>query len=517
VRALLALLLWFVQDPTGVIEGAVVRAGTNPLLPLVGARVELTGGPQTLVARTNGAGKFSFGGLPAGTYQLVATRDGYIRQPYGSLSDPGPGLSLRIAAGERVDTVLFELQPAPTISGRIDGASNKPLADVVVQALKMIYDAVGARHLTVFASTRTDDRGQYRLYWLDPGEYFIQALAPPPGEGVKTRVAYAPTFFPGFPSIDNARTVRSDAGRETGGVDFTMTQQAIASVTGRVIHALTHDPVAARVRLTPVTSPEFHLYEAACDPDGSFLFSGVAPGNYVVTAVSATGEPLVAARQVQVRDFDPRIILEVGPGIGLEGQIFFAQAPVDVKEMLVSLLPLEPFLQPVSGLVDAAGRLLWNGIHPGKYVIDVSGLPQDLYLADARFGADDPMNKPLEVGYSETAFPPLQLLLAADGGNLTGRVFDGSDRLLAGAVITLVPFENPVHQVYKYRVTASDANGSFFLRGIPPGDYDLYAWQAIEPRAWLNMDFLRLYEHLSLRVQIRSGENAPVAIPAIEP
>src|SRR5688500_10912463 len=167
MTAFLALLLWTAQVTTGgIIEGSVIRAGTNPPLPLIHARVELSEGPQALVTRTNEAGKFSFSGLTGGAYGLSVTRDGYVRQP----ADSGTGAMFRITQGERIDNILFELHPAPTISGTIQDTANNPLADIVVQALKMSYDSVGGRHLTVFASTHTDDRGQYRLFWLDPGE-----------------------------------------------------------------------------------------------------------------------------------------------------------------------------------------------------------------------------------------------------------------------------------------------------------------------------------------------------------
>jgi protocatechuate 3,4-dioxygenase beta subunit len=516
VTGLLAVLLMLLQDPSGVIEGSVIRAGTDPPLPLINARVELTGGREPLVGRTNGSGQFSFDGLPAGAYGLSVARDGYIREVYGGQADDPGRTPIRITAGQRVDSIRFELDPAPTVSGKIQDIANKPLADIVVQALKMSYDALGMRHLTTFASTRTDDRGQYRLYWLDPGNYFIQTLPPPVTEPVRTKVASAPTYFPGFPDLDSARAIRLEAGQEASGIDVTVATQPITVVSGRVVHALTHDPVIARIRLTPAASPGFHLYEAASNPEGNFLFTAVAPGSYVVSAVSAGG--LSVFSKVLVRDFDPRMFLEIGPGIALEGQMFSRQGPLtNAAGLEVKLLPVDEILQPVSAQVDASGHLVFQGIHPGRYVIDLMGLPQNHYLEAAQFGAENPLNKPLELSYAQAAQPPLQMLLADNGGGVSGTVFDDNDKTFGGALITLVPAETQGYQVHKYRVTTSDANGSFRVQSVPPGEYDLYSWQTIEPRAWLNMDFLRLYEHASVRVVIAGGDVAAASVRVIRP
>src|SRR5215831_291445 len=63
-----------------IIRGAVIEAGTAIRQPLQDARLELSGSRSTLVARTDGNGRFTFSNLAPGRYRLTVTCDGFIRQ-----------------------------------------------------------------------------------------------------------------------------------------------------------------------------------------------------------------------------------------------------------------------------------------------------------------------------------------------------------------------------------------------------------------------------------------------------
>jgi hypothetical protein len=87
------------QTPKASIEGFVLRAGTNE--PIRGARVTLTRAitPGTVInitpanaippVTTDSQGRFFATGLEAGTYTLVAQRNGFARQPMVSERSAG--------------------------------------------------------------------------------------------------------------------------------------------------------------------------------------------------------------------------------------------------------------------------------------------------------------------------------------------------------------------------------------------------------------------------------------------
>ncbi len=69
--AALAGILWAVQP--GSISGTV--SDTTTKLPLAGASLKLMG--TAIYAKSNTAGNFTFASVPAGTYEVLATRPGY--------------------------------------------------------------------------------------------------------------------------------------------------------------------------------------------------------------------------------------------------------------------------------------------------------------------------------------------------------------------------------------------------------------------------------------------------------
>src|SRR5207253_8170180 len=61
------------------------------------------------------------------------------------------------------------------IAGSIYDGHGEALGNVEVRALKASYPE-GRRVLTPVASAVTNDLGEYRLFWLAPGRYYIAAV-----------------------------------------------------------------------------------------------------------------------------------------------------------------------------------------------------------------------------------------------------------------------------------------------------------------------------------------------------
>jgi hypothetical protein len=196
VIAIFLLLLFQAAAPRAAISGSVVDVGTPYLQPLFDARVELirpSGSP--MVSRTDANGRFAFSGLPSGRYRVSVTRDGYQRK----------SASIELATGQQRSDIVMALDLAPTLFGHVRDPYNIPIANVVVEAIKVVYGPRGDRSVESVESALTDDQGEYHLYWLDPGDYYIRAssleLKPgaeipgnPPSYAVLP--SYAPTYFP---------------------------------------------------------------------------------------------------------------------------------------------------------------------------------------------------------------------------------------------------------------------------------------------------------------------------------
>jgi hypothetical protein len=56
-----------------------------------------------------------------------------------------------------------------------------------------------------------------------------------------------------------------------------------------------------------------------------------------------------------------------------------------------------------------------------------------------------------------------------------------------------------------YKTATTDQSGRFSMRGIAPGDYKLFAWEALENFGYFDPDVLRRSEALGKAVQLSEG------------
>jgi hypothetical protein len=96
-------------------------------------------------------------------------------------------------------------------------------------------------------------------------------------------------------------------------------------------------------------------------------------------------------------------------------------------------------------------------------------------------------------------------------GTVDGVVTNDSLEPRPGVLAVLVPDRG---QPERYRTTMTNARGRFSFQDVPAGDYRIFAWESIEPNAWLDPDVIRAVESNGERVHVdESAEiNASVRI-----
>jgi hypothetical protein len=158
--------------PRFTISGTVVSAASGA--PLPGARLSLTGTEGERETKTATDGRFAFHALPAGRYNLSASRAGFessLFQQHDNFYTTlvlGPGLA---ATG-----LHLALAPEASLHGTIRDADGDP---------------VGYAHVALFRLNRkshqtpqvqqasANDAGEYDFAPLQPGEYFVAVTAMP--------------------------------------------------------------------------------------------------------------------------------------------------------------------------------------------------------------------------------------------------------------------------------------------------------------------------------------------------
>ena len=167
------------------VSGRVVTAADGS--PLKSARVALMrdhvgSGPRMYAATSDRDGRFNIQDIDPGRYEFLAIRTGYVDQPYQSQGTDSPVLALQ--AGQQLSDVLFRLKMASVIAGHVSNEDGEGMAHVQVVALRKPSEAeISEEGLPAsrkpepraVASAQTDDRGQYRIFGLEPGEYYIKA------------------------------------------------------------------------------------------------------------------------------------------------------------------------------------------------------------------------------------------------------------------------------------------------------------------------------------------------------
>ena len=98
----------------------------------------------------------------------------------------GRGMNITVKAGQKIQGISLTMTPGGTILGRVADANGDPLSRALIQAQKLIYQERG-RSLVTVQAVYTDDRGDYRLFWLPAGQYYISAT--PSDERMRTMTA----------------------------------------------------------------------------------------------------------------------------------------------------------------------------------------------------------------------------------------------------------------------------------------------------------------------------------------
>lgn len=163
------------QASTGIISGVVTSEGSGS--PIRRARVtlsapEVRGGRTTI---TNDQGQFTFTALPAGRFTMIASKPGYIDIPYGAKRAGRPGTAIQLAAGQKMERANISLPKGAVITGIVVDDTGEPAPGTQVRVMRYVM-RTGEKTLEQAGQAQTDDRGLYRVYGLQPGNYLVSAV-----------------------------------------------------------------------------------------------------------------------------------------------------------------------------------------------------------------------------------------------------------------------------------------------------------------------------------------------------
>lgn len=554
------------------ISGVVTEAGTAST-PVRRVVVTLNSADPrvALTVVTDDEGRFVFDRLPAGRFNVRATKAGFVPVSYGATRPGRPGTPVVVAANAAV-TIALPMTRTASISGTLRDGHGQPLRLVRVEAFQWDRNDDGSRALSSqsFETELTDDRGQYRIYNLMPGEYVIAAsranigysislpqitaddwqsaqrelesrsasptTSTPTAATTRPDVGYVQMFYPNTPSPERAEIVTVRSGEDRSGVDITSALVRLSRVRATITGPDGQKPAAAQGRLSAAISvpglSRINLEAGSMFPitDGELVINGVPPGDYVLHAGGSStppappttssmgftintdrviGLPMWGMLPITVSGDDVSVSMQLQPSLSVLGRIVFEGS---------TPAPAFPTLRPSMQGPRKGGASLSTLFMPaaanGEFTFD------GLVPASYRLQLTPPRGwivKSAVMNGRDAADVPVELTsdvkdavitLTDQVPGLSGTLQSASGAPAVDYYVIVFPKDEAYWQAGSRRIvsTRPGTTGQFVVNALPPGDYLIAAVTDVRSGEWFDPEFLKPLVTASVAVSIGPGE-----------
>jgi hypothetical protein len=347
----------FVQGTTNPIPGVTVTVNvpTGPRGRGAEGTQSPVANPLDFTTKTDSEGHFSIDNVPAGNRNVMALLEGYFGIAQNG-SYPANARAQVMVVSAKAAEVKLEMIPGGAISGHVYNADGTPVTDAQVQTLRLTYQE-GQQILQPNLSKTTDDHGEYRIYRLPPGSYYIAVNPKQPGgpRGAGVAVLAVKTFYPDTSDPSRAIATTIHGGDEVSGVNMTVRTEVGATLSGQVVTSL---PASGRIVGPRGQSRDFTVMNSTltlsphdrrtslstfnttmgvsmlAPTSGKFEIRNVPPGTYDLIAslpdATGWGSQQPAGQATQPVGYG-RTVVEVNGGRDVQGISVNVHAGVDIK------------------------------------------------------------------------------------------------------------------------------------------------------------------------------------------
>ncbi len=516
--------------PVGRITGRVVVADTGR--PLKRARVYLSAPelPEGRGMLTDETGIFDITELPAGRYLISVSKAGFVTLMYGQRRPFQPGTPLQLADGQQIKGVDFSLPRGSVVAGRVFDEDGDPMPGASVRVMRYQY-LQGDRRLMPVGNAETDDKGQYRVWGLMPGDYYVSAIVRNPNfrgrggpaarggdaEGEDAR-AYAPTFFPGVPAVDEAKPVTVGLGQESLDINFNLQLVRTSRISGLVDNPDGTPATSGNVTLIAESAsgrggPIGMRYGGRIDWDGSFTLTNVPPGRYVLRAsADDTGIMQFASQPLTVASGDlPDVLVLLAPGGSISGTIAFpaTKSPVpDLTQIRIAAPALDADVQGQGNArVDKNGRFVLAALAAGPHLIRPQGPLRGWSLKSVTVDGRDVTDAPIELR-SGQQIANVAVTFTDTQTEIDGTVANDHDTPITDyTVLAFSTNSDYWRPLSRHIMTARpDQTGKFKIRGLPAGEYYVVPVDPSEQGEWFDPAYLDAHRSGASKVTLGDGE-----------
>jgi hypothetical protein len=205
------------------------------------------------------------------------------------------------------------------------------------------------------------------------------------------------------------------------------------------------------------------------------------------------------------------VLLTIAGGASISGKITAEGAkplPSPTAQIGIYLTPsmnglatkVPSIFTPGTSTINSDGTFRIQNLTAGEYRIEPdSRWPPGFYLKEATLGGFDILNRPLQFGGSESG--TLNIVLSSNVAVVEGIIRSDLFIAVPTAQVILVPEKNP-DRADLYRSVSTDQSGHFTIPNAAPGDYKIFAWEALESFAYFDPELLRQFEAKGISVHL---------------
>jgi hypothetical protein len=480
------------------------------------------GGNSFRNVTTDAEGNFKVDGLRASAWNVIPSAQGYV---VDATNDEAAPPFYRIG-----EAATIRLTKGGVITGRVLNAAGEPLIAVPV-SLQYVRDAQGrpASGGNTTGFFQTDDRGVYRIYGLQAGNYVVSAGRSggggPGGGRLSPYDGDVPTYFPSA-TRDTAVEVSVSSGGETGGIDIQYRGDKGRAISGKITGAVADNtargfgPGGISVTLKhAATDTVFHrTFVMSRSGTPSYALYGVPDGEYEVTAqrdspggndaASAPRRVVITGRDATGIDLTLLPLASVTAKLQLEADAAKCEIKrkATFEEQLFVLQPEEDkgnasrpnarraFFDDNLLAPDRSGAMNFRNLPIGRYHLTAKLLDDNWYIRSITLlGAPvkATTKAPAKATTLDIARTGLNLKSGEKITGLTVKVAEGAaalkgqvkaDEPLAPLLrVYLVPVEKErADDVLRYAETGVARDGAFSVGHLAPGKYWLLARSELE-------------------------------------
>jgi hypothetical protein len=443
---------------------------------------------------------------PPGKYRLTVEKAGYFPEVYD--------LNFTASSSSTLPEIVL------TAKREISGTVRWQDGEVATRAEVRVFGVRGGKPIPRgdISAVQTNDRGEFIVGNLRPGRYIL--LVSPPtflggfdaagrfAEGGVPRLAFA-VFYPGVnvPDVRSAIDVRGALNAQN--ITIVFEEKQGTTIEGTIAPSATV-PMGTAVTLT-LANQGLYTVTTSGRAGEPFRIGPVPSGLYVLDASSQGGQPGRVLIPLTIGGATFRgVAVSIPPPAFLAGRVEIDDSAIRPSANMT--LQSDKVQGTVSGSVGATGEFRIARVVAGEtynMTVDPRSLPPNAYIAAVNQAGQQLSASPFQViGGGE----PVQLVLRTDSGTIEGTVKDAG-RPVGQAFVVLAPKDRQIQQ--NFRTTAVDAQGAFKLTAIPPGDYDLFAFDRNEDDDYLDEVFLQGYADRAAAAKIAPRSNQMAALTVL--